>query len=276
MSTKFRTLLIVIVAALATLAPVCVLSGGDTSSKNGSIELSEGALVEVFGENAEVRIRRVSTDTLRWDITLHNGEFVDFYTQSLTDKTVDHYVISATTSTGGATTANSVLELSVPDGIQLVVQSTNRPIAVEEITVISASLTTTNGEISVTNSTGDFELNTNNSEVTVQAVTGQVDITTTNAHVWFEGVVTDGSNSISTTNGDIAVRLGGGSNVQVSGSTHNGDVTVNGGSDSVQKDGDTASFEYSTGDGSAALNISNGPGAIHINPDTIAMFDGDG
>jgi DUF4097 and DUF4098 domain-containing protein YvlB len=269
-------MLIVIVAALATLAPVCVLSGGDTSSKNGSIELSEGALVEVFGENAEVRIRRVSTDTLRWDITLHNGEFVDFYTQSLTDKTVDHYVISATTSTGGATTANSVLELSVPDGIQLVVQSTNRPIAVEEITVISASLTTTNGEISVTNSTGDFELNTNNSEVTVQAVTGQVDITTTNAHVWFEGVVTDGSNSISTTNGDIAVRLGGGSNVQVSGSTHNGDVTVNGGSDSVQKDGDTASFEYSTGDGSAALKISNGPGAIHINPDTIAVFDGDG
>ena len=276
MSTKLRTLLIVIVAALATLAPVCVLSGGDTSSKNGSIELSPGALVEVFGENAEVRIRRVSTDTLRWDITLHNDEFVDFYTQSLTDKTVDHYVISATTSTGGATTANSVLELSVPDGIQLVVQSTNRPIAVEEIMVISASLTTTNGKISVINSTGDFVLNTNNSEVTVQAVTGQVDVTTTNAHVWFEGVVTDGSNSISTTNGDIAVRLGGGSNVQVSGNTHNGDVTVNGGSDSVQKDGDTASFEYSTGDGSAALNISNGPGAIHINPDTIAVFDGDG
>ncbi|SVC79072.1 uncharacterized protein METZ01_LOCUS331926, partial [marine metagenome] len=186
MSTKFQTLLIVTVAALATLAPVCVLSGGDTSSKNGSIELSEGALVEVFGENAEVRIRRVSTDTLRWDITLHNDEFVDFYTQSLTDKTVDHYVISATTSTGGATTANSVLELSVPDGIQLVVQSTNRPIAVEEIMVISASLTTTNGKISVINSTGDFVLNTNNSEVTVQAVTGQVDVTTTNAHVWFE------------------------------------------------------------------------------------------
>ena len=109
MNIKILTLVIVIVAAIATMAPVCVLSGGGTASKSGTIELSEGAFVEVIGENAEVRIRRVSTNTLEWDITLHNEEFVDFYTQSLTDLEVSHFVISATTSTGGSTTANSVL-----------------------------------------------------------------------------------------------------------------------------------------------------------------------
>jgi hypothetical protein len=275
MNIKIRTLVIVIVAAIATMAPVCVLSGGDTASKSGTIELSEGAFVEVIGENAEVRIRRVSTNTLEWDITLHNAEFVDFYTQSLTDLEVSHFVISATTSTGGSTTANSVLEIGIPNGVNLVVRTTNRPIGADGITVESATLATTDGKIWLANSTGNFDLNTVNSEVTVQAVNGEVNVTTTNAHVWFEGVVKGGSSTISTTNGDIAVRLGAGSNVHVSGSTHNGDVTVNGGSDGVQKDGDTASFEYRVDDGSASLRISNGPGAIHINPDTIAVFDGD-
>lgn len=274
MSFKLRTLLIII-AAFATMAPVCVLSGGDTATNSSSVELSPGALVEVIGENAEIRVHRVSSNTLELTATLHNNEFVDFYTQSLTPEPVSHFVISATTSTGGSTTANSVIELGIPRGMQLTVRTTNRPITVESASLASASLSTTNGEISVRNSSGDYDINTTNSEVTVQSVDGYVSIVTTNAHVWLEGVITEGTNSISTTNGDIAIRLKNGSDVQVSGSTHNGEVTVNGGNDGVTKDGDNATLEHQIGDGTAKLNVTNGPGAIHINPDTIAVFDGD-
>jgi DUF4097 and DUF4098 domain-containing protein YvlB len=147
---------------------------------------------------------------------------------------------------------------------------------IDSVTVTSASLTTSDGKISVVNSSGNFDLSTTNSEVTVQGLIGHVNVATTNAHVWFDGVVSEGTNSISTTNGDIAVRLRNGSDVTVSGSTHNGDVTVNAGKDGVIKDGDTATLEHLFGSGSASLNITNGPGAIHINPNTIAVFDGDG
>jgi hypothetical protein len=275
MKFKLRTLFIILIS-LATIAPVCVLSGGDTSIHGGEVDLTDGALVEVIGENAEIRVRRVTTNTLRWDATLNNAEYVDFYTQSLTGAPVNHHVISATTSAGGATTANSVIEIELPVGTQLVVRTTNRPIVIDSVTVTSASLTTSDGKISVVNSSGNFDLSTTNSEVTVQGLIGHVNVATTNAHVWFDGVVSEGTNSISTTNGDIAVRLRNGSDVTVSGSTHNGDVTVNAGKDGVIKDGDTATLEHLFGSGSASLNITNGPGAIHINPNTIAVFDGDG
>jgi DUF4097 and DUF4098 domain-containing protein YvlB len=274
MSFKLR-FLIVIIAALATMAPVCVLSGGDTGTRSESIELEPGAFVEVTGENAEIRISSAPSNTLKLEATLYNEEFVDFYTQSITNSPIPRFVISATTSTGGTTTANSLLEISVPEGIQLVVRTTNRPIVIDGISVSSASLATVDGKISVTRSSGEFILNTTNSEVVVQQVDGIVEVSTTNAHVWFDGVVSNGKYSISTTNGDIAVRLRNGSSVNVSGNTHNGDVSVNGGDEGVTKNGDVATLEYQIGNGSADLNISNGPGAIHINPDTIAVFDGD-
>jgi hypothetical protein len=274
MSFKLR-FLIVIIAAMATMAPVCVLSGGDTGTRSESIELATGAVVEVIGENAEIRVRRASFDTLKLEATLYNEEFVDFYTQAITNDPVTRFIISATISNGGATSARSLIEIAIPEGVQLIVRTTNNPIVVEGITVAAVSLSTVDGKISVRRSTGDFDLHTTNSEVVVQQVDGIVDVSTTNAHVWFDGVVSSGKNSISTTNGDIAVRLRNGSNVKVSGSTHNGDVSVNDGDEGVVKNGDSATLEYQVGNGSAALSISNGPGAIHINPDTIAVFDGD-
>ncbi len=275
MNFKLRILLLII-AAFATLAPVCVLAGGKSRIATDTVVLNQGALVEVVGENAEVRLHRVSSNTLEVEATLNNEEFVDFYTQSLTSEPVRHYVISATTSTGGETSANSIIDIGLPDGVQLVVRTTNRPIVVDSISVVTASLVTTKGEISVTGSVGNFNINTTESEVTVQGVNGNVIVVTTNAHVWFEGVVNDGTSSISTTNGDIAARLENGSDVLITAYTRNGDVTVNGGFQDVTKDGDVATVAHRIEDGQGKLNITNGPGAIHINPDTIAVFDGDG
>ncbi|MBT4126515.1 MAG: hypothetical protein HOJ22_02005 [Chloroflexi bacterium] len=272
---KLRTLTFLLIIAIATMAPVCVLSGGETTEISSSTELSSGALVEVIGDSAEVKISRSSTSSLELKITSHNSEFVDFYTQSLAGSPSTHFVISATTSADAIVKANSTIELAIPAGVQLAVRTTNRGITVDSVDLISASLETTDGKISVTNSSGDFDLDTTNFEVTVQAVDGYVNIATTNAHVWFDGVVDEGTNSISTTNGDISLRLRSGSNVLATGSTHNGEVTIDGGSDGVTKDGDTATLEHLVNDGQATLNISNGPGAIHINPDTIAVFDGD-
>jgi hypothetical protein len=280
MKFKLRILPILfwIFAAFAALAPVCVLSGGDSATIGYTIELSDGALVEVKGDNAEVRVSGVRGSAIEISVTMNNAEFIDFYTQILAGNPARHLVISAATSEGAATTANSVIEIGIPAGVELIIQTTSRPILVDAVSLTTASLSTSDGKISVNNSSGDFDLNTTNAEVTVQAVDGPVNISTTNAHVWFEGVVDEGSNSISTTNGDIAVRLGGGSNVSVTGTTHNGDVTVNGASDyeGLVMQGDAAAVTYRVDDGAADLNITNGPGAIHINPDVIAVFDGDG
>ena len=279
MNLKLRPLatIFLVFAAFATLAPVCILAGGDTRTVSLSRDLGDNGFVEVIGENAEVRIHRIATNTLKLDVTMHNEELIDFYTQSLTDRAGSHFVISATTSEGGTTTANSLIEIGIPDGIELAVRTTGQPIVVEEVDVSSASLSTTDGKITVTNSSGDFDLSTTNGEAIVRAIDGRVNVATTNANVWFEGVIDDGPTSISTSNGDIALRIGSGSNVTVAGSTHNGDVTIDGASDDgrVEKDGDAATVTYRAGDGTTTLNITNGPGAIHINPDLIAVFDGE-
>ena len=47
-------------AIFAALAPVCVLAGGDTKTITDSVVLGEGALIEVVGENAEVRVHSVA------------------------------------------------------------------------------------------------------------------------------------------------------------------------------------------------------------------------
>jgi len=275
MNSRFKTLVIILVIALATMAPVCVLAGGATSTTTSTIRLADGALIEVFGEHAELRVFGIGANTLNVTATLNNSEFVDFYTQSLTPEPSSHFVISAKTGGSGSKSANSIIEIGIPEGMQLVVQTTNRDISVEDASLTTVSLTTSNGKISVTNSTGDYDLITTNSEVAVQSVEGQVNIATTNAHVWFDGVVIEGRNTISTNNGDIAVRLRNESDVTVSGATHNGEVTIDGGSNGVSKDGDTATLQHSMNNGTAMFNISNGPGAIHINPKSIAVFDGD-
>lgn len=276
MNIKLRVLTVFLVA-FATLAPVCVLSGGDTKTRNESVELSDGALVEVIAENAEIQLKRVTGSTLQLSATLNNEEYVDFHTQKLTEEPVDHFIITATTSTGGAVTANSLIVIGIPDGIEIIIQTTNGALVADAINVSSADLATTDGKINLTNSSGDFDLNTTNSEITVQAVNGNINATTTNAHVWFEGVIASGNNSISTSNGDVAVRLRNGSDLVVTGSTHNGDVTINGSGnqEGLVKDGDSTTLDYQIAAGAGSLNITNGPGAIHINPDTIAVFDGD-
>ncbi len=281
MNFKFRFLpyLLYMFAALVALAPVCVLAGGDTKTlPQQTVELSDGALLEVLGENAEVRVRGVATRTLEIDVTMNNGEFVDFYTQTLYGSPASHFVISAMVSEGGATSANSLIEIGIPAGVKLVVRTKNGSISVDGVSVESALLSTSDGTIKVKNSSGKFDLNTTNSEVTVQAVDGPVNVVTTNAHVWFEGVIDQGSNSISTSNGDIAVRLKKGSNVFVTGTTKNGDVTVDGADDydGLEKQGDTASISFRVDIGVSTLHLTNGPGAIHINPDIIAVFDEDG
>ena len=272
--TKMKTVTIFLVA-LFSLAPVCVLSGGNTLTKSETVDLANGALIEVVGENATVHIHGVQSNTLKLNVTMNNAEFVDFYTQILTGNPASHYMVSATTSTGGATTANSLIEIGLPRGTKLIVRTTNKPVIVESSILSYADISTSNGEVKIANSSGDFNLSTTNSEITVRSVTGEINASTTNAHVWFEGVVDGGSNSISTSNGDVAIRLEDGSNVSVSGDTRNGDVTVNGDDKSVIKDGDISTFTYGTGDETATLVITNGPGAIHINPNYISVFDGD-
>lgn len=265
----------IFLAALFSLAPVCVLSGGNTLTKSETVDLANGALVEVVGENAAVHIHGVQSNTLKLNVTMNNAEFVDFYTQILAGNPASHYLVSATTSTGGTTTANSLIEIGLPRNTKLIVHTTNKPVIVDSSILSYVDISTSNGEIKIVNSSGDFNLSTTNSEITVHSITGEVNASTTNAHVWFKGVVDKGSNSISTTNGDVAIRLENGSNVSVSGDTHNGDVTVNGNDKSVIKDGDVSTFTYETGDETATLVITNGPGAIHINPDYISVFDGD-
>ena len=261
--------------ALFSLAPVCVLSGGTTVTKSETVVLANDSVVEVVGENAAVHIHGVETNTLELKVKMNNAEFVDFYTQILTGNPASHYLISATTSTGGMTTANSVIEIGLPRNTKLIIRTTNKPVIVDRSILSYANISTSNGEIEIANSSGDFNLSTTNSEVTVRSVTGEINASTSNAHVWFEGVVDMGSNSISTSNGDVAIRLEEGSNVLVSGDTRNGDVTIDGDDSSIIKAGDTATFTYITGDETATLVITNGPGAIHINPAYISVFDGD-
>jgi len=261
--------------ALFSLAPVCVLSGGSTLMKSETVNLANDSLVEVVGENAAVHIHGVETNTLKLNVKMNNAEFVDFHTQILTGNPASHYLISATTSTGGMSTANSLIEIGLPRNTKLIIRTTNKPVVVDSSILSYASISTSNDEIEITNSSGDFNLTTTNSEITVRSVTGEINASTTNAHVWFEGVVDKGSNSISTTNGDVSIRLEDGSNVLVSGDTHNGDVTINGNDETIKKDGDTATFTYGTGNETATLAITNGPGAIHINPAYISVFDGD-
>ena len=279
MNPTSRTLVaaLAMIAAMLTLAPVCVLSGGDSKTLSERVELGSGALVEVVGENAEVRVHSVSTGTLDLKITMNNREFVDFYTQSLSGNPVNHFVISATTSTGGQSTANSVIELGVPNGVELAIRTTNRAIFIDGVSLRTASITTSNAPISVANSAGNFDLNTTNSEVTVQSVDGRVNVATTNAHIWFQGTVDRGINSLVTTNGDVVVRIGERSDVFITGTTHNGDVSIGGdsGHTGIEIHDDTAVVSYSIGTGVASLNITSGPGAIHINPKSIAVFDGD-
>jgi DUF4097 and DUF4098 domain-containing protein YvlB len=257
------------------MAPVCVLSGGDRTTTTSTITISPGALIEVIGEYAEVRVHRVNSDKLDLKATFYNGEFIDFYTRSFTPEPSNHFVISTKIGGSGSKSANSIIDLGIPVGVHLVVRTTNRPISIDSATLSTASLTTTDGNISVMNSSGDYDLSTTNSEVIAQSVDGKMNITTTNAHVWVDGVIDIGNNSIATTNGDVVVRLQDGSNVTVSGATHNGDVTINGGSEGIVRDGDTATLEHRVENGSATLLITNGPGAIHINPEAIALFDGD-
>ena len=274
MNFRLKTLVIIIVG-FATIAPVCVLSGGESMTTTSTITIAPGGLVEVIAEYSEVRVHGVSSDKLDLKATFYNGEFIDFYTQSFTSEPSNHFVISAKIGGSGSKSANSIIDLGIPVGVHLVVRTTNRPISLDSAMLSTASLTTTDGKISVINSSGDYDLSTTNSEVIVQSVDGKVNIATTNAHVWFDGVIEVGNNSISTTNGDVTVRLQDGSDVMVSGTTHNGDVTINDGSKGVAKDGDTATLEHRVENGYATLVITNGPGAIHINPEDIAVFDGD-
>lgn len=94
-----------------------------------------------------------------------------------------------------------------------------------------------------------------------------VDLVTSAGDIDLEMTLTEGHNSLRATAGDVDIRLGGGSNVALSGSVSIGNASVRGHGFEVSRHGVGQRFEGRLGDGAASLDVHVTTGNLHVKVD---------
>jgi DUF4097 and DUF4098 domain-containing protein YvlB len=126
-------------------------------------------------------------------------------------------------------TSNGRVEVANVRGA-IVVRNTNGPVTTRGGTDLD--LDTTNGQVSVNSPSGIVDVRTSNGGIDVLSATdATVDLQTTNEAVTFNGTLSHGSHSVSTTNAGITITLPGDTAFRFDGQTTNGSVrteTTNG------------------------------------------------
>jgi hypothetical protein len=247
-----RLSILVLLVALAGALAGCTVNGTviATEQERESFPTGETPLVIVETFNGRISIQPGPNDTVDARVTLRGSGTSDAAAKrDLANVRVDferigdRILITARRVDQEQTLGNSGadVEVAVPPGSSLelrtsngrvesaniagsiLVRTSNGPITTRGGTDLD--LDTTNGQISVNNPAGKVHVRTSNGGIDILAArNASLNAQTSNSTVTFSGTLADGTHTITTSNGDIAVTLPGDATFTFNGQTSNGFV----------------------------------------------------
>ncbi|MDS0474278.1 DUF4097 family beta strand repeat-containing protein [Natrinema sp. 1APR25-10V2] len=218
-------------------------------AENGSVtvEGNQGEEIEVRGHKA------APTEDALESLTLETGRS-DGHLTVETNRDETPFLIGPD--------AKMDLEATVPAGVRLArAETTNGDVEVSDVTGELVA-DTTNGRIDVEGVDGALVADSTNGTVHAAGVNGDVRAETTNGSIDVTLAADGGDLTADTTNGEVTVRAPSSLDASVSVSTTNGEVSIEGFDGSnVSSDGDV---EVTLGDGTRTIRIETTNGSVTI------------
>ena len=234
------------IGLLALVAALLVLGAcrGNTAFLTSDHAVGDSPILIVRSENGRILLNTGSAGNIHVEATIRRPTRFDFSTTRIGD----HITITARATGGTASTflsgqgPGADMELTVPAGTALDLETSNGLVQLTGVRV-SGKARTSNGAIILKDAVGDFELTTSNGSievtdfdgtamlrtsdgaVTITDAVGVFDVETSNGGIDFSGELAPGSASrFVTSNGGVAVALGGDPSLDLDASTSNGRV----------------------------------------------------
>ena len=226
MSMKLK-LIILFAGLFVGLASACSLgSGGSTEIRDDSFVVGHSPRLVVSSDNGRVIVNSGPDRSVSVKATLRKSNDIEYQITQVGD------VISvrAKTDDGGifnfGESPGADIEITTPSNTAVELRSSNGSVEVYGIQE-SGTLRTTNGKIVLDNVSGDFNIVTTNGGVAITQAIGSFDVETKNGRIKFDGKLTSGgSNRLTTTNGNVEIKLQGTPSVKLDASTSNGSVNT--------------------------------------------------
>ncbi|MDH3627008.1 MAG: DUF4097 family beta strand repeat-containing protein [Acidobacteriota bacterium] len=225
-----------------------------TADADVSIELISGTIRVVVGSNSEVRIRGTVND--RWETVEVDGDDDDISIE-----------VDLPSGTHNNVRLEADLEISVPAGVELSIETVSSEIWVEGLT----------GSVSVETVSGDIDIDGNMEEILVESVSGSIDIrggksTDTIEVELVSGTVevsggfnNGGDYSIGAVSGNITLRVPAGFGAEYEIETFSGSIKSDFGPTPKRAEYlPSKSLSFTEGNGSADVEIETFSGTIRL------------
>ncbi len=261
-AARSRLLVSFTLGAVALFAIAC--SSGTTEVSDESYRVGASSRLLVDSENGRVEVRSGAGGTIQVQATLRRPDRLDYQVSqegdivSVKAKSKDGFRLFDFGQSPGAD-----IVITTPSNTTVDLRTSNGRIVIRGIQA-SGSLETSNGRVVMEDVDGVFDVSASNGAITVQGAKGTFDLETNNGSIEFSGeIVSGGTNSMRTSNGNITLTLEGEPSLDVDASTSNGTV-FSSFPITTTSTGDKNKLAGIIGTGEAKLNIDTSNGSIRI------------
>ncbi len=229
------------------------ISRVNVSTRNGSIAVSAGPDSGITAAIVKRAFGRDSADAARAIANVTITEEVQ----------AGQYSLRAQMPSGNRNYGAS-FQVAAPESVALTLTTTNGNVSVS-VMLAGVTVSTTNGNLSLTGTAGPASLSTTNGNVTVAVHTGGVSVQTTNGSVECDvaGLKATEAVTISTTNGHVVLLLPADVSATVDLTTTNGMITIHGYTPVFEKQ-TKDHIRAKLGSGASAITVSTSNGDIRV------------
>lgn len=218
-------LLVSAMIALSSVAAVCVTSGGITTVRSDTVEITNDAVIEVDADVATINVTAINGTQLEVEAQLFNAERINYFIAPTGGVPATNVKIHALIEKDLRLRAKAVIDIGAPTGASIIIRSGLGNVTVFGTRQGTVTVLTDNGQITVTGPAASYDLETTNGNIKGIDLAGPIRAKTRNGSINVEvDLPADSTSTMETRIGDVNITLPVGISVDVFGAVKIGRI----------------------------------------------------
>lgn len=201
-------LLVSAMIALSSVAAVCVTSGGITTLRSDTVEITNDAVIEVDADVATINVTAINGTQLEVEAQLFNAERINYFIAPTGGVPATNVKIHALIEKDLRLRAKAVIDIGAPPGASIIIRSGLGNVTVFGTRQGTVTVLTDNGQITVTGPAASYDLETTNGNIKGIDLAGPIRAKTRNGSINVEvDLPPDSTSTMETRIGDVNITL---------------------------------------------------------------------
>ena len=201
-------LLVSAMIALSSVAAVCVTSGGITTVRSDTVEITNDAVIEVDADVATINVTAINGTQLEVEAQLFNAERINYFIAPTGGVPATNVKIHALIEKDLRLRAKAVIDIGAPPGASIIIRSGLGNVTVFGTRQGTVTVLTDNGQITVTGPAASYDLETTNGNIKGIDLAGPIRAKTRNGSINVDvDLPPDSTSTMETRIGDVNITL---------------------------------------------------------------------